>query len=151
MELIIRHRQKPGADFSLVRRTGRSAVPIGDPEIALKERLPDRAPPDGEEINDLDEQLRPTVAGLTHSPNELFEPRQKAIVADSQKGTAGDVPDASCFDDDGAWLTSSEPLVPRQHVIRHEPILGSPPGNHGRDPRAIGKRQTADRQGTEKQ
>ena len=158
---VVRQLQQPSADVvvrpsaSRVRR-GRlqrpayaGAMSVGDLQVAAEERLARRPPADGQEVDDLDEQLRPSAAGSPHGVDERAQARDEAVVTDAQQRSARDVADAGRLDDDRAGLPLREALVPVEHVGGDEAVLGRAPRHHRRHPGAVGELQAAGSKRTE--
>ncbi len=140
-----RQRGEGGAHRGVVTRLRyRGPMPAGNLEIAAEVRLRLRPPPYREEIDQLDQQARPSAAGTVHGAHQLAKPRHEPIVADAQQRTARHVADARGLDDDGAGLAAREPFVPAEDLGRHEAVSGRAPRHHRRDPRALREPDRAD-------
>ncbi len=122
----------------------RAAVGIGNGEEALQEFLRIGPPPDGEEVDDLDEQARLASARFADRIDDAAQTRKIAIVADTQQRTARNVADARGFDHDGAGPPARESLIPCHHLIGRKAVLRGAPRHHGRYPAALPKRDRAD-------
>ena len=91
----------------------------------------------GHEVDELDEETGVAGAVLAHGVDETAETRDEALVADAQERPARDVPDAGRLDDEHAGAAVGEACVPREHVLRHEAVLGRAPRHHRRYPRPL--------------
>ena len=113
------------------------AVPVGEdqelPEVSL--RL--RPAADPEEVDDLDEQPSPSAARLADGAHQLGQAGDEPVVPDPEERSAGNVPDSGGLDDQRPGLPPRETLVPRQDLRRDQPVVGGPPGHHGRNPGAL--------------
>src|SRR5919204_6168935 len=76
------------------------AMASRDREKTTKKFFAFGTPSNGEEIEHLDEQARPSAARLPDAADELCESRDETIVPDSEEWTAGDVADTGRFHDD---------------------------------------------------
>src|SRR5262245_63779818 len=122
-------------------------MPRLDLEEAREELLRLRAPADGEEIDDLDQEPRMAFARALHRLRELAQTRKEPVVADAQERTGGDVADAGRLDHDRTWLSAREALVPGEVLVGDEAVLGRAPWHHRRHPRAALEPHAADRDG----
>ena len=67
----------------------------------------------------------------------------EAIVADAQQRAARHVADAGRLDDDRAGPPCGEALVPVEHVVGDDAVVGGAPGDHGGHPGAVGEVEAA--------
>src|ERR1043166_901314 len=125
----------------------RAAVSFVDVEEALEELRRFGPPLDGEEVDDLYEQARAAKAFAPDGLDQLTQAGDEAVVADAQERPRRDVADARGLDDNRAGPARGEAPVPLKVLARHDAVLGRPPGNHGRNPRAALKHQRADPDG----
>ena len=124
----------------VAERLGQAAPEVvPDLEIAREERRRLRPPPDGDEVDDLDEEARPPLAPLPHGLDEAPEPGDEAVAADAQERAARHVADAGCLHDQHAGLALGEAAVPLEDLGGDVAVLGRPPGHHRRHPRAVGR------------
>ena len=93
-------------------------------------------PPDGEKINQLNEQPGVAVALPADGLDQIREAGDEAIVADAQQRARGNVADAGRFDDDGAGPTAGKPAIPVQDIVGDFAVAGGAPRNHGGHPGA---------------
>src|SRR5207248_898481 len=96
---------------------------------------------DGEEIDDLDEEPGGAGARPLDGGDQLTQARYESIVADAEQRPARDVANARRLDDQRAGPSGREPLVPVEHFVSDEALVGRAPGNHRRDPRALAQAQ----------
>ena len=99
---------------------------------------------DGQEIDDLNEELRPSVAGFAHGVDQLFQSREKSIVTDAQQRPARNVANAGSFYHQRGWLPLRKTAIPVKVVLGNEAITSGAPWDHRRDPRATRQRQRTD-------
>jgi len=119
---------------------------VGDREVAVEERRGLGPAADGQEVDDLDEEPRAPPAPLANDLHQLAQARHEAVVADPEERAAWYIADARRFHHEDTWLTFRKPGVPVQHVGRHESLVGRPPGDHRRDPRALVDVERAERE-----
>ena len=84
----------------------------------------------------INSRVWPPLARFTASTSRR-EAGEKAVVADAQQRTAGDVANAGRLDDDRARATARETLVPGDDVVGDEAVLGRAPGHHRGNPGAL--------------
>src|SRR5687768_16453855 len=124
-------------------------MPIRDsqelPEVSL--RL--GAAADSEKVDDLNEEPSASPARLTDGAHQFGQAGNEPVVPDPEKRSAGDVPDSGRLDDQPPGLPSRETLVPRQDLRRDQPVVGGPPGHHGRNPSALRQLEPALAEGAE--
>jgi hypothetical protein len=77
-------------------------------------------------------------APLAHRLDEAPEARDEAVAADAEERAARHVADAGGFHDQHAGLALGEAAVPLEHLKGDVAVLGCPPGDHRRHPRAVG-------------
>ncbi|MDT4858337.1 hypothetical protein FQZ97_928010 [compost metagenome] len=105
-------------------------MPIGNAQETLEIARWIRTLADRQEINDLNIELGLPFARFTNRLNDLAQARNEAIMADAQEGTAWYVSDAGSFNDDSAWATTREALVPCDIVFSNEATFGGSPRDH---------------------
>ena len=81
--------------------------------------------------------------------DQLTKARDESIVADAEQRAARDVADARRLDDERAGPSGREPLVPLEHFVGDESLVGRAPGNHRRHPRALAQAQASGDEGRE--
>ncbi len=136
-------RQQPRARLAIGLRADEAAMRVRDGEepFEIFRRL--RASANGEKVDDLDQQARAVAARAPDGFNQTREPLDVAVVADAQQRPAGNVADAGRLYDDSARSSLREPLVPGEHVVADEALLGGAPRHHRRHPGALCERQPA--------
>ena len=92
---------------------------VGDGQIAAEELLGLGASSHRDEVDDLDEESRPSLAALAHRVDEPAQARNEAIVTDPEQRSAGHVPDAGGLDHEDAGLALGEARIPVEHLRRH--------------------------------
>src|SRR5258706_1746303 len=144
-ERLVRDREQRSTDF-IVAPARRGLVP-GDPRQALAVNVRELEEPadvllllrpalHGEEVDDLDEELRLAPRALADDFDELSQPGEEAVVPDAQERSARHVADAGRLDDEDAWTPVGESSVPIEDVARDEPFLDRAPRHHRGHPRA---------------
>ncbi len=151
LQLFRRQRQEALAHLVLRQVVGaeEGAVAVGDLEVAAEVGLRLRPPPDRQEVDDLDEEAGVAAAGAAHGLDQLGEAGEEAVVADAQQRAARDVADAGRLDDERPRLAVGEALVPVEHLVGDEALLGGAPGHHRRHPGALLELHGADPDGGE--
>jgi len=114
---------------------------LSEAQEALEEFCRLRPASDGEKIDDLDEQPGAPVAGAFDGVDESPQPLDIAVMSDAQQRPARNVTHARRLDDDRAWATAREPLVPGDDRVGDEAVVGRAPRHHRRDPRSLLERQ----------
>ncbi len=114
----------------------RTAVTIGEDQEAAEVLLAIGAAPDGQEVDQLDQEPGVAVARAAHGRGQLAQAGDEPVVADAQERAARDVAHAGRLDHDRAGAPEGEPLVPGQHIVGHEPVVGGAPRDHGGHPGA---------------
>src|SRR5205807_10412648 len=99
-----------------------------------------RATLHSKKIDDLDEELRLTVAGFANGLDKLFQSRQKSIVTDAQQRPAGNVANPGRFNHQRRGPALGKPPIPIKIILRDKSIFSRAPGDHRRHPRATGER-----------
>ena len=112
-------------------------MPISDGKEALKELFRLGAAADGEEIDQLNEEARASLARAPHRFDQAAQPGQEAVVPDAQQRPAAHVTDAGRLDHDGARHAAGETLIPFDDLVGHIAFLGCPPRHHGRHPGSL--------------
>src|ERR1700682_552244 len=77
-----------------------------------------------------------TCARFADSLDQLFQSRQKTIVADAQQGTTGNVAHAGSFDHQRAWSPGSKPSIPVEVFLSNNAIVRRAPWHHRGHPGA---------------
>src|SRR5258707_7094035 len=90
---------------------------------------------DGQEIDELNEELRLTVAGLADRIDQLFQSRQKSIVTDAQQRAARNVANAGSFNHQRRQSSPGKPSIPIKIVLGNKSIVSRAPWHHRRHPR----------------
>ena len=149
-ELVVRQLQQPFADVvvrpaiarrCLARRIRcRSRLPaacaamiVGDLQVPAEECLACRPPADGQEVDDLDEQLRPSAAGPPHGFDERVKPGMKRSSPIRSNGPLGmsRTPVASTTITPGcpfakrSYQPSTSGVTKPSSVARHGTIAGT--------------------------
>src|SRR6266571_2896694 len=115
-------------------------MPIRDLQKLMKIFLGIGTPFDRKKIYDLNEKFGVATASFAHGLNQLFQSRQKSIVADAQQRPAGNVAHAGSFDDERRGLSFGKSSIPIEVVLGDETVFGRAPRHHRRHPRAALKR-----------
>ena len=132
-----------------VRSRQQRPVPVGEDEELAEVPRGLGPPANPQEVDDLDEEPGPPAARPPHGAHQLGEARDEPVVADPKQRSARDVANAGGLDYERTGLTARESLVPGQHLRRDQPILGSAPRHHRRDPGALLQVEPADAQRAE--
>ncbi len=117
---------------------------VVDLQEAPEELLLRRSPLDGEEVDQLNEEARPSVRCFAHRFGERLQSGHETVVADAQQRTARHVADAGRLDHDRPRLPFGETPVPGDHRIGHLAVAGGTPGHHRGNPSALLEREVAD-------
>ncbi|MCB9903199.1 MAG: hypothetical protein H6831_02205 [Planctomycetes bacterium] len=125
------------------------AVFVGDREEAREELVLRRPAPDGEEVDDLDQQPRLAAGALAHALDQTLEPGEEAIVPDAQQRTGRHVADARRLDHQHAGAAVGEAAVPVEHFLGDEALLVRAPRHHRRNPAARARFERAEAAGLE--
>src|SRR6185369_2348366 len=88
--------------------------------------------PDGQKIDDLNEEPRAFFARLAHHTDELAQPGQKAVVTDTQQWFAGHVLNTGGFDDEGAGPVVREALVLVEDLRGNDTVFACAPRHYRR-------------------
>src|SRR5690242_21788911 len=86
-----------------------------------------RPSPDGQKIDDLNEQARSTTTRLTHHPHQISQPRQEPIVPNPQQRPTRYIPNPRCLNNNRPRPPPRKTLVPIEHILRNDSILARPP------------------------
>ena len=84
----------------------------------------------------MNSRVRPPLARRTVRTSSA-RPGMNRSSPDPEQRAARNVPDAGRLDHQRARLPAREALVPRQDLRRDQPVVGGPPGHHGRNPGAL--------------
>src|SRR6185369_532496 len=91
---------------------------------------------DGEKIDDLNEELRLTVARFADGFDESLQSRKESIMTDAQQRATGNISYAGRFNYQSRGPAGREPAIPVEIILSHESIFGGAPGDHRGDPGA---------------
>src|SRR6185369_7864287 len=86
-------------------------------------------------INDLNKQQRLPIARFTHSLDELAQPGNKSIIADSKQWTTRNIAHTRRLNNKHTRPPFSKTAVPVEILLRDKAVLGRAPGHHRRYPR----------------
>ena len=145
VQIGLRHCLQRFADIGLVRSFHAQRCPdlVGDDKKTVEELRRVRPAPDRQEVDALDEQAGLALAGVPDGLHQFLQPRNVAVVADTQQRAGRDIANSRCFDDQAAGLAAGELLVPVQHIVGDPAFLIGTPGHHRRHPGAAGQGQRA--------
>ena len=121
----------------------RAPVCVSHLEEAVKKFRGLGAAPDGQEIDDLDEQPRLAAARPPHGLDETAQAFDIAVVADAQQRSARHVANAGRFDDDRARPTARQPLIPGDDGVGDKAGISRAPRHHRGNPGALGEAEPA--------
>jgi hypothetical protein len=124
------------------REEGAVAVRRGEKLPEVFRRLGTAA--HGEEVDELDEELRASAARGADGVRQPAQSGNEAVVSDAQQGTGRHVADAGRFDDEPAGKSSCESRVPVDDGVGDETFVGRAPRDHRGHPRAGAQGQRAD-------
>src|SRR5580704_14049819 len=86
------------------------------------------ATPDGQKVDQLNEQPCSPTAGAAHHLRQLAQAGRKAIMPSAQQRSTRYVTDARGLDDECSRAPAREALVPLQHLRRDDAVLARTPG-----------------------
>jgi hypothetical protein len=112
-------------------------MPIGDSQELPEVSLWLGAAADPEKVDDLNEEPSASPARLTDGAHQFGQAGNEPVVPDAEQRSAGDVPDSGRLDHQRPGLPPRETLVPCQDFRCDQPVVGCPPGHHGRNPSAL--------------
>src|SRR2546421_12915250 len=101
---------------------------VGSLEEPLKIFCSIRTALDRQKIDDLNKELRLTVAGFAHGVGQLFQSREKSIVTDAQQGPARNIANAGGFKDQRRGPAFGKPLIPIKIILRDKSSFSRAPG-----------------------
>src|SRR5688572_4901033 len=97
-----------------------------------------------QKIDDLNKQQRLAATRFLHHIHQLLQPRDKPVIAYTQKRTARNITHASRLDDEHCRPPFSKARVPIEVLLRDKPVFSRAPGHHRRHPRAASRLESSD-------
>jgi len=150
LQLVRRHAEESLADLVIAPAARyRAPVSIGNSQIASEVLFGLGPPPDGQEIDQLDEEPRATTAGPANRFDQFRQARNETIVSDTQQRTARHVANTGRLDDNRTRLPGGETRVPGEDLRCHQTVFRCSPRHHGRHPGPLDQLDRPDATGRE--
>ena len=120
---------------------------VGDGQKTVEELYRIGAAPNGQEIDQLDQQLCLASAFGSDTFNQFLQTGNETVVTNPQQRAAGNIPDSCSFNHNCTGASAGKAAIPVQNIFGDKAVIGCPPWNHRRYPCPGGQSDRTDRYG----